>query len=221
MTAENVQQQFVISLDGTKITYRTEGSGPARLVIPRALSLASNFERFSQELGVHHTVHTVERRGRGESGAQGDDYNIEKKCQDILAICVATGAKFVFGHSYGGFIVLETAKRDPSIQKIALYEPGMSIDGSIDLTWREIVEKQISENRKLEAFVSFIKASNPETTGKAPSWLLKFILWLTMKTDDLKQYQQLLPTTIPEHAELRASTIPIPPTAKSWLKFYC
>jgi pimeloyl-ACP methyl ester carboxylesterase len=80
------------------------------------------------------TVHSIDRRGRGLSGPQGSEYSITKECEDIQALQKETGAIYVFGHSYGGLIALETARTFPSFTKIALYEPGVSI-GSLSAQW--------------------------------------------------------------------------------------
>ncbi len=75
----------VVSADGTAIAYRTVGNGPPVLVVPGALAVANDFEGFARELAKRFTVHTTERRGRGESGPQGDDYSIERECEDRAA----------------------------------------------------------------------------------------------------------------------------------------
>ena len=66
----------VQSADGTTISYLSLGSGPAVIVIPGALSLASDYTAFARALAENFTVYTIERRGRGLSGPQGNDYSI-------------------------------------------------------------------------------------------------------------------------------------------------
>ncbi len=61
----------VCSKDGTTISYLSIGSGPSVLVIPGVLSVAADYAAFARSLAEHFTVHTIERRGRGESGPQG------------------------------------------------------------------------------------------------------------------------------------------------------
>ncbi len=68
----------VLSADGTTISYLTVGNnGPSVIVIPGALSIAANYAAFARALAEHFTVHTIERRGRGESGPQGQDYGLD------------------------------------------------------------------------------------------------------------------------------------------------
>jgi pimeloyl-ACP methyl ester carboxylesterase len=66
----------VLSKDGTRIGYLSVGEGPSVLVIPGVLSIAADYAAFARALSEHFSVHTIERRGRGESGPQGDDYSI-------------------------------------------------------------------------------------------------------------------------------------------------
>ena len=58
----------VVSADGTAISYRTLGKGPAVLDVPGALAVATDFDALARELADRFTVNTIERRGRGEGG---------------------------------------------------------------------------------------------------------------------------------------------------------
>lgn len=195
------QLGLAYSADGTAISYRTIGAGPAVVVVPGALGMAQDFDSFARDLANRFTVHAVDRRGRGKSGPQGDEYSIEKECDDIRAVCETTNATFLFGHSFGGFVVLETARRDSRLQKLAVYEPGMSIDGSINIDWTTACQEELDQEKYGDAFITFIRGVNP-ATSKVPRWLLKLILWFMMKPDELQQKYTLLSSTISEHAEL-------------------
>jgi pimeloyl-ACP methyl ester carboxylesterase len=80
--------------------------------------VADDFDAFA--LADRFTVHTIERRGRGESGPQGEGYSIERECEDVAALRAITGAT----HSFGGLIALEAARGDMAFRKVAVYEPG-------------------------------------------------------------------------------------------------
>jgi pimeloyl-ACP methyl ester carboxylesterase len=191
----------VVSEDGTAIAYRTVGNGPPVLVVPGALAVANDFEGFARELAERLTVHTTERRGRGESGPQGDDYSIERECEDLAALQAATGARFLFGHSFGGLIAREAARGSKAFEKVAVYEPGVSIGGSIDMSWAPICRAQLARGRQLDAFITFARGINPETTGKAPRWMLRLILPVAIRKREREQKYRLLPAAIREHAE--------------------
>src|SRR5688572_33043324 len=167
---------IVLSKDGTKIGYLSVGTGPAVLVIPGVLSMAADYAVFARALSEHFTVHTIERRGRGESGPQGDDYSIVKECEDVLALQAETGAAVLVGHRYGGLVALEVARNNKAFGKIAVYEPGVSIDGSMPTGWMAGYQKKIAEKRNVDALVEFTLADAPRRIQKTPRWLMKLLL---------------------------------------------
>jgi pimeloyl-ACP methyl ester carboxylesterase len=196
------EPDVVVSADGTAIAYQTVGKGPAVLVVPGALAVSSDFAAFARELADRFTVHTMERRGRGESGAQGDDYSIDSECEDVAALQAATGATLLFGHSFGGLIALEAARRNRAFAKVAVYEPGVSVDGSIDTSWAPACRAQLARGQCLSAFITFARGINPQTTGRAPRWLLRLILPAAIRKREREQKYQLLPAAIREHEEV-------------------
>lgn len=195
------KEETVYSKDGTIISYTTVGKGPAVIVIPGALSLAKDFDKFAYALAENFTVHTINRRGRAPSGPRGDDYSISKECEDIEALQEKTNATYIFGHSFGGFIALEAGRSNKKLQKVAVYEPGISIDQSVSMSWASLCEAQLSQQKYLDAFITFAQGINPETTGKVPRWLLKIILPIAIKKDERQQKYYLLAGAIPEHGE--------------------
>jgi pimeloyl-ACP methyl ester carboxylesterase len=119
-----VARRTVRSRDGTTISYQTVGQGPAVIVIPGAMSTADDYAAFADALAETFTVHTIERRGRGLSGPQGDHYGIGTECEDVAAVREQTEARYLVGHSYGGLVALETARNNTALTKLAVYEPG-------------------------------------------------------------------------------------------------
>jgi pimeloyl-ACP methyl ester carboxylesterase len=180
----------VRSRDGTRIGYLSVGDGPSVLVIPGVLSVAADYAAFARALSEHFTVHTIERRGRGESGPQGDDYSIVKECEDVLALQAETGAALLVGHSYGGLVALEVARNNKAFRKIAVYEPGVSIDGSMPTAWMPGYEKKLSDKKNLDALVEFTLADAPQRIQKTPRWLMKLILLVLVSC--FRQYRQML-----------------------------
>jgi hypothetical protein len=59
-----------------------------------------------------------------------------------------------------------------------VYEPGVSIDGSMPVYWMPGYEKKIAENRNLDALVEFTLADAPARLAKIPAWLMKWMLRL-------------------------------------------
>src|SRR5258706_13298765 len=173
MSATTETTHTVVSQDGAKISYLTLGSGPSVLVIPGALSIAAGYVPFARGLAGRFTVHVVERRGRGLSSPQGADYSIRKECEDILALQRETGASALVGHSYGGLVALEVARNNPSFTKVAVYEPAVSIHGSIPLGRMPGNQQKSPEQKYLDAFGEFSLRTGPDRSRNTPALLLK------------------------------------------------
>ena len=162
-----ISQSFT-STDGETISYRTAGAGPSVIVIPGGLSVAANYDTFANALAETFTVHTIERRGRGRSSSQKPGYCMAVECSDVCTLQKKTQASCLFGHSYGGLIALETARNNTLVKKVAVYEPGVSVNGSIPVTWLSDYEKLLSQDKRLDAFVEFSAAVGPARCTARP-----------------------------------------------------
>jgi len=189
----------VTSADGTAIGYLTTGNGPPVIVVPGTLGTAADFASFAALLAQSHTVHTIERRGRGLSGPQSDDYGMAKECEDIAAVRAATRSTLMFGHSYGGLIALEAALTNPAFLKVAIYEPGVSVRGSIPMAWIAPCQRRVAEGKSLDAFATFSVAAGPRQARRTPIWLMKRLLPLFIGAAEREQIFALLPTSLVEH----------------------
>jgi pimeloyl-ACP methyl ester carboxylesterase len=123
------------SADGTTIAYETVGSGAGLIVVGGVLSTARDYIDLARELAGSFTVHLMERRGRGASGPQGPGYGVDEECKDLLAVQAQTGAQHLFGHSYGGLVALQTARRAAVFRRVAVYEPAVVLDGAPAPAW--------------------------------------------------------------------------------------
>jgi pimeloyl-ACP methyl ester carboxylesterase len=76
-----------------------------------------------QAFSKHYTVYTFDRRGRGDSG-DGQSYDPRLEVEDIRAIIdAAGGSAFVYGHSSGAVLALETAIAYPDrVKKLLVYD---------------------------------------------------------------------------------------------------
>jgi pimeloyl-ACP methyl ester carboxylesterase len=192
----------VFHRNGASIGYLSIGTGPSVVVIPGALSTASDYVAFAQALGEHFTVHILERRGRGLSSPQGDDYSIATECEDVVALQSATCASFLVGHSFGGLVALETARNNSLFSKMALYEPGVSIGGSIRMDWMTRYELALKQKRYLDALVEFSRGTGPDRARSTPRWLMKLLLPLFVNAREREGMFALLAENLREHREI-------------------
>ena len=196
----DLDTQIVTSADGTPVEYLSAGSGPPVIVVPGALAVASDLTALAALLAQRHTVHVVQRRGRGGSGPQGERYGIERECEDVEAVRARTGARLIFGHSFGGLVALRAACGSTAFDAVAVYEPGVSVSGSIPVDWIDRARQEVAAGADLEAFITFVSGVNPEQTGRLPRWLLRLILRRAIPPAELRQNLALMPQAISEHA---------------------
>ena len=199
---EEAKSHTTISKDGTIISFLTVGKGPGVIVLPGVLSMAEDYSAFASFLATNFAVHTLERRGRGRSGPQGEHYNIQMEIDDVLSVQRETGANFLVGHSYGGLVALEVGRKS-TFNKIVVYEPGVSIDGSMPVYWMSGYEKKLAENRNFDAFVEFVLADAPAHLAKIPVWVMKLLLRINfVRHPDSKKMLGLLQQNLKEWREI-------------------
>ena len=121
----------VTSKDGTTIGYRQLGSGPGVVLLHGAMESAQSHMQLAEALAGAFTVYVPDRRGRGLSGPYGKDHSMQKDVEDMNAILTKTGTHNIFGVSSGAIISLQAALTLPAIYKVAIFEPPLSINGSV------------------------------------------------------------------------------------------
>lgn len=145
---------LVTSRDGTVISYRRLGHGPGLIAVHGGMSAAQNLMKLAAALADSFTVYLPDRRGRGQSGPPGDRYSIASECDDISALAQASGARNIFGHSSGAIIALQAALVLPVIDKAALYEPPLSVNGSTPTGWAARYEREVAEGKLASAAIT-------------------------------------------------------------------
>ena len=98
----------VTSADGTTIAYEEEGTGPALILVDGALCARGPSKGWRPALEADFTVFRYDRRGRGDSG-DTQPYAVEREIEDLMAVIgAAGGTAFLYGHSSGCALVLDT-----------------------------------------------------------------------------------------------------------------
>src|SRR5258708_1121535 len=128
--AKDYITDVVTSNDGTIIGYKQLGSGPGLILLHGGMMSSQNFMKLAEVLSNNFTVYIPDRRGRGLSGPHGKNYNLMAESQDLQSLIKKTGAQNTFGLSSGAVIVLQTSIVEPSLKKVALFEPPIPINGT-------------------------------------------------------------------------------------------
>jgi pimeloyl-ACP methyl ester carboxylesterase len=132
----------VQSVDGTRIGYRTSGTGPPLVLVHGASADSTVMSLVTPLLESYYTVHAVDRRGRGLSG-DAPGYDITREYADVAAVvdhvARASGrAVSLYGHSYGAVCALGAALRTGNVERLFLYEPGF---GAVLPPRREVLDR--------------------------------------------------------------------------------
>ena len=155
----------VKSPDGTEIGYYSLGNGPGLVITHGSLRSAADYQMLGEYLAENFTVYIVNRRGRGNSGPQGNEYSFKKEVADIIAVLKHTGSSLLFGHSFGGTVALDAGLTAYPLQKLAVYEPAISIQNSIPInTLPEIRQALILQDHKK----AFAQIMNVVSNGTVP-----------------------------------------------------
>lgn len=199
----------VTSHDGTRIGYQSLGSGPGVILIGGALRAGADYLPLARLLARSLTVHVMDRRGRGTSGAQGAAYGIDTECDDLLAVQRQTGAQLVFGHSYGGLVALEAARHTSVFDRIAVYEPGVSVAGSMPVDWLGHYRRLLTDGDTRGAFAVMARGAGhaPPLLARAPLRLVRALMF-ALPPSQWRQLEPLLPTALAENEQIATLDAP-------------
>jgi pimeloyl-ACP methyl ester carboxylesterase len=202
----------VRSSDGTVIAYHSIGHGPGLVVVGGVLSEGSDYMALAGALAGHFQVHVMERRGRPGSGPQRPDHSLGDECADLAAVTAVTGSAAAFGHSFGGLVVLETARRQPIFDEVFVYEPGVPIRGQLDAGWLNDYQRRLEHGDRRGAFACMVKGSGfaPRVVAMMPVWYLRLVLRVVIRGHKWATMDRLLEANLVEHRLLVALDAPNP-----------
>ncbi|WP_424532753.1 alpha/beta fold hydrolase [Sphaerisporangium viridialbum] len=163
----------VRSADGTTIGYRQRGRGPALILVHGGMQASQHFTRLAAALSTDFTVYVPDRRGRGLSGPHGDRFGVLREVDDLRALVAATGASRIFGLSSGALVTLRTALATPALDRVVLYEPPLSVDGSVPMDWVPRFDRETAAGKLASALVTALKGLGTEPVlGRIPRFVL-------------------------------------------------
>ena len=157
-----MKPQFVVSKDGTRIAYEKAGHGNLLILVLGALNSRKTGASLAKLLAPHFTVISYDRRGRGDS-TDTPPYSPEREVEDISALIGDVGGQaYLYGHSSGGALALETAAELPKlVRKLAVFEVYYALDGEARKAasdYYRTLTKLLAAGKRGEAVSLFIKS---------------------------------------------------------------
>lgn len=190
--------QTVHGADGAPITIHTDGSGPGVVVIHGAGVSVRDYRRLSDRLATHLTVHRYNRRGHPDSAPLTGAETAQTDIDDLAAVLSHTGARFLFGHSGGGFVAIRAGLTLP-VDRIATFDAAVALDG-VDFPrgFLDPFEEAVARGELVEAFMQAGQIHPDSPSAKAPRRVQRLGVRAFLHSPPGKQMVELLPTIGPE-----------------------
>jgi pimeloyl-ACP methyl ester carboxylesterase len=181
----NYRTGSVLSADGTAVTHRVVGDGGTPIVLVHGgMQAAQNFQRLAEFLSSRYTVYIPDRRGRRAEVPAGDGYGLAREGQDLDALLRGVEARRVFGLSSGAIIALYTAIQYVGVDKLALYEPPLTIEDADPASWFPKFDRAIAACDSAAAMVEVLKGTGDRSPLMIlPRWALTPLLRLALMKD--------------------------------------
>ncbi|SCF45568.1 Pimeloyl-ACP methyl ester carboxylesterase [Micromonospora matsumotoense] len=145
------------------------------------------------------TVHLYNRRGRADAAARAEPYDGDQDVDDLATLLTATGVRNVLGHSGGGFVALRAAARGLPIDRLALYDAAVQVNGLFPLDWVPAAREASHAGDIARALA--LTGAGLNTHSAAPRLPLAVriaICRLFLRTTIGRTMGELLPTTLDE-----------------------
>jgi pimeloyl-ACP methyl ester carboxylesterase len=198
---EGLRVASAVSADGTPIGYSSLGDGPGLIIVGGVLSSGSDYLPLAHLLAQDFEVHVIDRRGRPGSGPQRQGHSIDDEIADLVAVAATTGARAVFGHSFGGLVALEAARRQSVFDQVFVYEPGVPLRGQFRFNWLDGYQRLVESGDRRGAFAWMVKHNGfaPRLLAVMPLSFVRVMLRLAIRPQQWASMDRLLEANLVEH----------------------
>ena len=212
MTRENIKTPDGGTLELFSTGSELASAGSGVVVVPASMVTAVDYAKFAQKLSaaLGRPVHTFNRRGRGSSSPQPDDYTLDADIRDLDAVMKHTSSTDVFGHSFGGAVALHAARTLP-VERLAVYDPAVSVNHSVKADWTAEYERATAAGDDDRALAVLTKGLEAGAFSRMPLAMLTIANKLTAGTPIGRQMRELMRTGVREVKAIIAADMPAEP----------
>ncbi|MET0864360.1 MAG: alpha/beta hydrolase, partial [Nakamurella sp.] len=189
-----MQVDRIASTAGTTVVVRSIGSGPGIVILHGGGVAERDYHRLAAGLAERFSVHLYNRRGRADSRPLDGTETLQTDIDDLAAVLEHTGARSVFGHSGGGFVALRAGLRLP-LDRIAVYDPGLSIQGRPSFEFFDSFNQAVEQGDYARAMTIMGRAVSPDDlAAKLPFGVAELFGRAFLHTPVGRRFVDLLPT---------------------------
>ena len=143
------------SSDGIPITYEVAGSREPTLVLVHGWAFDRRlWDDHVARLAARHRVITLDLPGHGETGGRRPDWTMAAFGEDVKTVADAAGVNDIVlvGHSMGGPVVLEAARRMPGrVRGIVLVDTVLNVEERMPAEQIEVIARQLEADYRATA----------------------------------------------------------------------
>jgi pimeloyl-ACP methyl ester carboxylesterase len=175
-------------------------AAPGVVLIHGTLVTDQLYRPFARNLSflLSRPVHCYNRRGRGRSAEQPDDYSVQTEIRDLAAVMKATGSEDVVAHSYGGFVALQAAREMP-VRRLVTYDAAVSLSGNLHHRWRPELEQAVTDGQLNHAWAHLVQGlATAGPLSYLPLGALRMLSIMSARTNVGSEMRELLPTAVKE-----------------------
>jgi pimeloyl-ACP methyl ester carboxylesterase len=146
-----------LSSDGVKINYQVIGDGQPALIFVHGWSCdLSYWDAQIKYFSPKYQVITLDLAGHGKSGRERDNYSVTAFAEDVVGVIekLELDKIVLIGHSMGGAIIIETARRIPE-----------RVLGLVGADTFQDIEASYSQE-EIDQFIAPFKENFKETTSE-------------------------------------------------------
>jgi pimeloyl-ACP methyl ester carboxylesterase len=212
-------REIISTPDGGKLELFSTGAelataGSGVVVVTASMVTAADYTRFAQKLSASlgRPVHTFNRRGRGASSEQAGDYTLDVDIRDLDTVMKHTASTDVFGHSFGGAVAIHAARTLP-VERLAVYDPAVSVNHSVTADWTTEYERATAAGDDDRALAVLLRGLEAESafSSRMPLSMMTLANKLTAGTTVGKQMREMMRTGVREIKAIIAADMPAEP----------